>query len=90
MDNPNIKKINKQIEKELETLSIPIESLDSAAEYDDLLSLAKDDPCLPDKIIQKAYSVGGIRKYNFIFKTKRRDELGQTLIFQDEYLVMCA
>lgn len=30
--------------------------------------MESDDPNLPDRIVQKAYSVGGIRRYNYIFK----------------------
>jgi len=40
-----------------------------------------DDQNFPDRIIQKAYSINGIRRYNYIFKQKRRDILGETLIF---------
>jgi hypothetical protein len=49
-----------------------------------------DDPNLPDMIVQKAYSVGGIRKYNYIFKQKRRENLGDSLVFQDSFLVLCS
>jgi hypothetical protein len=75
---------------ETKNLSIPIENQDSDNAMGDLDNMESDDPNLPDRIVQKAYSVGGIRRYNYIFKHKRRENLGDTLVFQDNFLILCS
>lgn len=51
IDNPTIKKIQKEIDIEAKASSIPIENLDSDNAMDDLAAMESDDPNLADRIV---------------------------------------
>ena len=44
---------------------------------------------LYEKIVQKANSIGGIRKLNYIFKRHRRDLFSKSQTLDDNYLNLC-
>lgn len=47
---------------------IPLENYDSEIDLEELEDWDLKNKDVPDKIIQIAYSIGGIRRYNYIFK----------------------
>lgn len=69
---------------------IPVENYDSDVDLDFLETQDLNSPNLPDKIVEIAYSIGGIRRYNYIFKLRRREALGDTLQFSELYMQICA
>ena len=65
-----------QLENECKDF-IPMENYDSEVELEELEAWDLKASDVPDKIIQIAYSIGGIRRYNYVFKLRRREVLGE-------------
>lgn len=61
---------------------MPQEYFDSDKD-EDFSYLNNDNPFLFQRIVQKAYSVNGIRKLNYIFKVKRREIFNKYNNFQE-------
>ena len=82
----------RQSEMELEnecTDYIPLENYDSDIEIEELEQWDLNDEDCPNRIVAAAYSIGGIRRYNYVFKLRRREVLGEELVFTDQYMQIC-
>ena len=73
-----------EVESEIQEF-IPLNYCDSDNELE--FSILDDD--FYERIVQKANSIGGIRKVNYIFKQHRRELLNRHFALSDDYIKLC-
>lgn len=76
-----------EIENEIHEF-VPLEHCDSDNELE--FSILDDNNYfMYEKIVQKANSIGGIRKLNYIFKQHRRDLYSKNKTLDSDYIRLC-